>query len=149
MCLYLRAGAERLAIPASAVIEVIPSVSLHHPAGLPDWVAGVLRYRGTVTPDIDLPRLAAGISCEPKLSTRIVLVDYPVGGTMRPLGLLAESVTELGELGTIGPEFAPTGAGPDLGPMVANAEGVVRLTRLDRLVPPGYRGVLFATEGGP
>lgn len=151
LCLYLNAGSERLAIPASRVLEVVPAVRLHRPAGVPDWVAGVFRYRGAVTPVIDLPRLASGSTGTARLRTRIVLVEYPTPDGPRPLGLLAERVTDLGELNTSGAEYAPVavGDGPDLGPMVADAEGVVRLPTVERLVPLAHRSALFGAEGGP
>jgi len=148
--LYLTAGAERLAVPVTGVLEVVPAVRLHRPAGAPDWIAGVFRYRGAVTPVIDLPRLAAGSTGAVRLSTRIVLVEFPTPGGPRPLGLLAERVTDLGELTPAGAEYAPAtaGDGPDLGPMVADSEGVVRLPAVERLVPAGHRDALFGAGDG-
>lgn len=148
LCLFLRAGTERMAVQAAAVLEVVPAVKLHPASGAPPWVAGVFRYRGVITPVIDLPRLATGKPCTLRLSTRIVLIEYPTLDGPRPLGLLAEQVTDLRELTVTGPEYSPASAGdgPDLGPMVADAEGVVRLPTVGRLVPPAYRDALFGTQ---
>ncbi len=148
LCLIVCAGAERVALQAASVLEVVPAVTLHHPAGTPTWIAGVFRFRGVVTPVIDLHHLAVGGACPVRLSTRIVVVEYPTIDGPRPLGLLAERVTDLRELITTGPGYlpAPDANSPDLGPLVAEADGVVRMASIGRLVPPAYRGALFGTS---
>jgi chemotaxis-related protein WspB len=147
LCLFVRAGAERLAIPAAAVAEVVPAVSLHPAAGAPPWVAGVFRFRGAIAPVLDLHRLAAGGPCPARLGARIVVVHHAGRGCPRPLGLLAEQVTELKPLAA-GPGYAPAppADAPDLGPLVADADGMVRLTDVSRLVPLAYRDALFGAE---
>ena len=150
LCLFVRAGAERLAVQAAAVLEVVPAVRLHEPAGAPPWVAGVFRFRGVVTPVIDLHKLAVGTPCPVRLSTRVVLIEYPTLDGPRPLGLLAERVTDLRPLAVTGPGYAPGSPadGPDLGPLVTDAEGVVRLLSVGRLVPAAFRDALFGANGG-
>ena len=145
LCLFLHTGAERLAIPAAAVVEVVPAVRLHPLPGGPPWVAGVFRFRGTVTPVVDLHRLATGEPCPMRLNTRIVVVNHTGPDGTKPLGLLSERVSDLRSLATTGQPYAPAvaGGGPELGPLVADAEGMVRLPDLGRLVPAAYRGVLF------
>lgn len=138
-----------MAVQAASVLEVIPSVQLQRPVDAPVWVAGVFRFRGVVTPVIDLHHLSTGIACPARLSTRIVLIEYPTLDGPRPLGLLAEQVTDLRPLVVTGSKYSPgtPGDGPDLGPMVADAEGVVRLPTVGRLIPSAFRSALFA-EGG-
>lgn len=132
LCLFVRAGSERLAVPAAAVVEVVPAVRLHPPADGPPWVAGVFRFRGAVTPVIDLPRVTTGIPCPLRLSTRVVILGAAGG---RPFGLLAEQVTDLKPLAAVGPAYQtpPAPGRPDLGPLVADADGVVRLPDPARL----------------
>jgi len=151
LCLIVSAGQERVAIQAAAVLEVVPAVNLHHPAGTPEWIAGVFRFRGVVTPVIDLHQLAVGGACPVRLSTRIVVVEYPTIDGPRPLGLLAERMTDLKELTVTGPGYLPSpdANSPDLGPLVAEADGVVRLATVGRLVPPAYRGALFGASDSP
>lgn len=136
LCLYLQAGSERLAVPASAVVEVIPRVRFHPVAGAPPWLAGVFRFRGAVTPVIDLHQVATSEACPVRLSTRIAIVHDPSGSGARALGLLAERVTDLKPLTISGPAFSarPIAGGLDLGPLVADPEGVIRLPDLGRLV---------------
>jgi chemotaxis-related protein WspB len=117
-----------------SVVEVVPAVRLHPLAGGPAWVAGVFGYRGAVTPVIDLHRLVTGDPCPAKLHARIVVVGNP------RLGLLVEKVGGLKELAAAA-GYAPGTPGdrPDLGPLVADADGVVRRLDLARLVPLAYR----------
>ena len=150
LCLFVRAGAERLAIPAAAVAEVVPAVPLHPAAGAPPWVAGVFRFRGAVAPVLDLHRLATGGPCPARLGARIVVVHYPTRDGPRLLGLLSERVTDLKPIAT-GPGYAPAPSAdtPDLGPLVADADGMVRLTDVGRLVPLAYCYALFGSTGPP
>lgn len=129
LCLYAHAGPERLAIPAGAVVEVVPAVRLHSAAG----VAGVFRYRGAVVPVLDVYRLITGEPCPEALHARIVVVDNP------RLGLLVERVSELKELAVADGGYATGAAGAGLGPLTADADGVVRRLDLARLAGLAYR----------
>lgn len=156
LCLIVRAGAERLAIQAASILEVVPAVGLHRPAGAPEWIAGVFRFRGAVTPVIDLHQLAVGGPCPSRLSSRIVVVEYPTVDGPRPLGLLAERTTDLSEVTPTGPGYLPAmnGNTPDLGPLITDDEGMLRLATVGRLVPANYRDSLFGPGdaygmGGP
>jgi chemotaxis-related protein WspB len=137
LCLFLRAGPERLAVPAAAVAEVTPAVPLHPVVGADPRVAGAFRFRGTVTPVLDLCRLATGDGCPTRLSTRIVVVRR--AGDPRPVGLLVERVLDLKPLTVAGSPFAPADAGGlDLGPLETDTDGLVRLPDVNRLVPAVY-----------
>jgi chemotaxis signal transduction protein len=146
--LLLHAGPERLAVPAAAVAEVLPAVELHALPGGPEWVAGVFRRRGAVVPVVDVYRLVTGRPCPATLHARIALVEHPTAAGPKTLGLLAERVGDLRELpagdGFVAP--APPDR-PDLGPLAADADGVLRLTDPARLLPLAYQPALFA--GGP
>ena len=119
LTLFLRGGAERFALPASAVAEVVPAVPLH-PAAADSPLAGLLRYRGGV-----VPVLALGTAGGPKLSGRIVVVEFP-GDPPRRLGLLADSVSDLKPLLVTGAAYAGTES-LELGTLVAVADGLVRM----------------------
>ena len=151
LCLFLRAGTERLAVPASSVVEVVPAVRLHPAPGGPPWLAGLFRFRGSVTPVLDLHRLIEGSPCPVRLSTRIVVIEAQVNNGPRHLGLLAERVTDLKALTTIGAgyKFGQAPTGPDLGPIVADAEGVVRIPDINKLVPLAYQGLTFGLSDSP
>ncbi len=113
--LILHAGPERLAIPATAVDEVLPAVGRHP-------TAGVATVRGRVVPVLDLHRHVTGQDCPTTLHARLVVLSGDP-----PLGLLAERVGELVELADAG------GSADPLGPLVAGPDGLVRLTDPARL----------------
>lgn len=62
---------------------------------VPDYVAGVFNYRGTIIPVIDLCHLIQGTACHSRYSTRIIIVNHTAkDGKVHCLGLMAERVTE-------------------------------------------------------
>ena len=61
---------------------------------VPDYVAGVFNYRGSIVPVIDLCHLIQGTPCRLRFSTRIIMVNHTTKDGMHCLGLMAERVTE-------------------------------------------------------
>ena len=138
MVLTFQVGNEPLALDIRRVREVLPRVRLRPVSGAPDWLAGAFVYRGRVIPVIDLHRLAGIGECPPHLSSRIILVPHasPDGGE-RLLGLLATQVADIREVRSNEPtlpRLAADGA-VDLGPVVADGNGLLRLLDPDRLLP--------------
>lgn len=85
----------RYALPVDQIIEIVPMVKMKKIPRAPDYVAGIINYRGTPMPVIDLCSLIEGRPCEQRFSTRIILVHYRLRDDRQCiLGLLAERVTE-------------------------------------------------------
>jgi len=85
----------RYALDARQVIEIVPLVNLKKITTAPAYVAGLMNYRGLGTPVIDLNQLVNGIPYENSLSTRIIIINYPVAGKGdMVLALIANNVTE-------------------------------------------------------
>jgi chemotaxis-related protein WspB len=136
--LTFRAGAEPLALNIRSVREVLPRVNVRPVSGSPDWLAGVFVYRGDVIPVIDLHRLTGAGECPPHLSSRIILVRRSMpDGNEQIVGLLATQVADIREILAEEPRLAgiATGTGADLGPVVADGNGTLRLVDPDRLLP--------------
>lgn len=152
LLLLLNVGAERYALPAGEVVEVVPLAELRKLPHAPEYVAGLLHYRGAIAPVIDVSALAVGTPCRERLSTRIVVVDYPApDGRKRPLGLMAERVTETRQvpdedLASPGIEVAEA---PYLGAVATVENEMIQLLRLDRLLPEDLRRRLFTDEAPP
>jgi chemotaxis-related protein WspB len=151
LALIFQIGSDRLALDVRRVKQVIPRVRLQPLAGSPPWLAGAFVYRGRVVPVVDLHRLVGVGECPQHLSSRIILVPHP-GDEVRLLGLLGAQVSDLHEVETGGQPLtrltAP--AGPDLGPVLADREGVLHLLDLDHLLPDSVRGQLLTfAPGGP
>ena len=89
--LTFRLGQDRYALDAGQIEAILPLVAIKQLPGAPAGVAGAIGYRGRPVPLIDLSLLALGRPAEPLLSTRIILLRYPVAAEERRLlGLLAE-----------------------------------------------------------
>ena len=58
--LSFTAGGQTYAIEAGSVVEVLPAVPVRPLPAMPDYVLGVVAYRGTMIPVIDVPRRLAG-----------------------------------------------------------------------------------------
>ncbi len=147
--LLFQLGADRYALPARDVAEVLPLVALKGLPGAPAGVAGLIDYRGEAVPVIDLSALALGHAAARRVSTRVLMVKYPLPrGGERLLGLIAERATE-----TIAREpaqFQATGlAGAEtrfLGPVTRDARGLIQRVEIDALLTPELRAALYPEE---
>jgi chemotaxis-related protein WspB len=146
--LVCQMGRERYAVEASRIVEVVPLVSLKRLPQAPKGVAGVFNYRGQPVPAIDLCELTLGHKAAERLSTRIILVNYPdASGQNHLLGLIAEYATEL--LRKDPKEFADPGVkigdAPYLGPVLMDSEGrTIQWLLEQRLLSEPVENLLFS-----
>jgi len=145
LALVFRIGSDRLALDVRRIKEVVPRVHLQTLACSPSWLAGTFVYRGRVVPVVDLHRLAGVGECPLLLSSRIILVPLSGCDDRRLLGLLAAEVADLQELEADGQALTRLhqNGQPDLGPVLADRHGVLRLLDLDQLLPESVRGSLL------
>nr|WP_314582911.1 chemotaxis protein CheW [uncultured Pseudomonas sp.] len=145
--LLFRIGAERYALEATEVAEVLPRLVLKPIAQAPRWVAGVFAHCGAVVPVIDLSALTFGEPAQARTSTRLVLVHYRVDA-QRPaqrLGLILEQATdtlrcspeEFKDYGLNNPEA------PYLGPVREDELGLLQWIRVQDLLNDSVRELLF------
>ena len=144
--LLFQLGRDRYAFEAGGIVEVLPLVEITPIPQAPLGVAGLFNYRGSPVPAIDLSALLLGQPARRQFSTRIVLVHYPDGrGEARKLGLIAEKAT--GTLRADPTDFTDSGIGnagaPYLGPVLADARGIVQRVDTQTLLPPVLRDMLF------
>lgn len=144
--LLFQLGNERYALDASQVVGVLPRLGVRAIPHAPPAVAGLCQYRGDPVPVIDLSELALGRPSANRLSTRIVLVQFPdpISGP-HLLGLLAERATET--LRRDAEDFVAAGVSVDaasyLGPVTADARGLIQRIEVQRLLPASLRALLF------
>jgi chemotaxis-related protein WspB len=143
--LLFQLGTDRYALPVHHVREVLPLVELKKIPQAPPGVAGVFSFHGEPVPVLDLSEYTLGHPALPRMSTRIVLVEY----RRHLLGLIAEHATE-----TIRREetdFVDAGVtvgnAPYLGPVATDVSGMVQRVELDRLLPESIRELLFREAG--
>ena len=144
MHLLFQMGEEAYAIPVARIERVLPLVALRRIPRTPDWVAGVMIYRGQPVPVVDVCRRALGRGARALLDTRIVLVGYPEGGTRR-LGLILEHVRRVAGVGDA--DVAEIGLRMPEAPYPGGAarRGAARVRRIevDQLLPGEMKERLF------
>ncbi len=149
LLLHFEIGEGKYALPAERVLKVLPYIKLKKIPKTPEFVAGFMNYRGRLIPVIDLCSLILDRPCNPFLSTRIILIDYPFGkeGTA-PLGLIAECVTEAVHGNES--DFVFSGLkhqdSPFLGGVALDEEGMVQFIETNLLLPGQVRDMLFNYE---
>jgi chemotaxis-related protein WspB len=81
--LLFQVGSDQYALEAVRVVEVVPLLGLTKIPRAPKGVAGLFNYRGRPVPAVDLCELALNKPAEERLSTRIIIVNYPDAGRNR------------------------------------------------------------------
>jgi len=144
--LVFQLGKDRYAIEAHRIIEILHLVNLKQIPRAPAGVAGVFDYHGEPVPLIDLTELAVGKPSRKWMSTRIILVKYPVEPSHpRTLGLIAEHATNMIQRSI--PDFMETGVESDearyLGRVTNDGGGLIQWIEVEQLLTPEVRNVLF------
>ena len=163
-------GDDRYVLEASRVVEIVPLLALKQIPQAPRGVAGLFNYRGRPVPAVDLSEITLGRPAAPRLSTRIIVVQYEATrdhGTTGPqdhgtssqwsrgqwsrgpsghlLGLIAEHATEI--IRKEPRDFQEPGlklsGAPYLGPVSLDPQGVIQWVREQELLPPPVRDLLF------
>lgn len=150
--LLFQLGNDRYALEASRVVEVVPLLQLKQIPQAPKGVVGIFNYRGHPVPAVDLSELTLGRPAPERLSTRIIIVNYPdQHGGQRLVGLVAERATET--LRKDAKDFVSTGlqmgGAAYLGPLLMDPKGVIQWVHEQRLLSDTLREVLFAQAGQP
>ena len=146
LLLLFHLGDERYAIDGTKVVEIIPQVLLRKLYQAPKYVAGVFNYRSKIVPAIDLCYLIGEYPCRHCLSTRIIIVNYPMpDGTTRSLGLMAERVTDT--LYKSEEEWMSTEVSSEVaayfGEMIPEKDGMIQRLRVDKLLSDAQRSWLL------
>lgn len=145
LLLLLRLGTDRYALDARHVTEVIPVVKLNRIPPAPVYVAGMFNYSGKPVRVIDLCRLVEGRTARVVLSSRIIMVNYPVAGRAQLLGILAEDATEVvrrDDARFLDVDFEMPGS-PYLGRVITDADGLIQKIKVETLLPGDVKELLF------
>ncbi|PYU94825.1 MAG: chemotaxis protein [Acidobacteria bacterium] len=138
LLLKFQVGSSLFAVDSKQVLEVTPWVNLRPIPLAAPYIKGLFHYRGKVVPVVDLAGLMGAAACQPRLSTRIIVIERSAAGAERSLmGLLAERVTDLVKVAD-NQFMPPSGAMNNvsfLGPFVETESGLVQLILVDQVVP--------------
>lgn len=142
-------GADRYTIAAYQVIEIVPWVVLRKIPHAPEYVAGLLNYRGVVVPVIDLTYLMLGFPSKQCLSTRIILANYSgKNDTQHILGILVERVAATDgqeKKGGVDSGITVDGA-PYLGDISIDEQDMVQVVRIESILPDSLHKFLFSEQ---
>lgn len=144
--LLFQLGKDRYALEASRVVEVVPLLTLKQFPQAPRGLAGIFNYRGRPVPAVDLCDLTMGQPASERLSTRIIVVNYPDdNGTNHLVGLIAERATDILRRDAkdfVDPGLRMSGA-PYLGPVFMDGSRAIQLLHEQRLLSEPVRKLLF------
>jgi chemotaxis-related protein WspB len=145
--LLFQLGKDRYALEASRVVEVIPLLTLRQIPKAPRGIAGVFSYHGHPVPALDLCDLTLGQPASERLSTRVIIVNYPnESGTTHLLGLIAERATDV--MRREARDFIDSGVrvaeAPYLGPVLMDGQRSIQLVLEQRLLSEPVRKLLFS-----
>jgi chemotaxis-related protein WspB len=154
MLLRFVIGEDSYGVDVAQVVEIVPYVALKRIPRAPDYVAGLLNFRGSSVPVIDVTKLASGRASRTWLSTRVIVVKSKqpqLDGTANLLGLLAEQVTRTVKI----PEQAFASAGLErfeaehsscLGDVAVTQKGIIQRIEVEQLLSAQTRAELFKTH---
>ncbi|MBI5691831.1 MAG: purine-binding chemotaxis protein CheW [Verrucomicrobia bacterium] len=152
--LLFHLDADRYAFPARDVKEVLPLVSTKALPGAPAGIVGAVNFRGMAVPVLDLAQLALGRPSARRVSTRLLIVNYPhPDGRHCLLGVTVERATEM--ISRDPAEFRPVGVATAgaryLGPVIQDAGGMIQRIEIAELLTAELREALFpeAVAGAP
>src|SRR5580698_9476831 len=108
-------GGDRYVLPANRIIKILPLMNLKRIPCAPSGVAGVLNFHGNPVPVVDLNEMALLEPAARRMSTRIILVRYPLEKEHpHLLGLIAEHATTM--MRRPSEDFIETGVQSDTAP---------------------------------
>ncbi|MEO5742228.1 MAG: chemotaxis protein CheW [Vicinamibacterales bacterium] len=144
--LMMQIGEDRYVLNTGQISEVLPMVQLKQIPQAPAGVAGAFNYRGAPVAVIDLVQLMLGRPARESFSTRLVLVSYSdPDGSKHRLGLITEGATDTIRLNPM--DFGPCGVGSRetayLGPVTADARGLIQWVDPSKILPPSISDTLF------
>ena len=145
MMLLFTVKGDLYGLDVSQVVEIIPCVDLKEIPRTPKCVAGLFMYRGRAVPVIDISLMLSGATTQKLLSTRIVLINYPVGGEQfRVVGVLAEHATET--ISVKHSDFIASALGDKdegfVDYIVMNNRGMIQRINVDRIFPASLHALI-------
>lgn len=148
-CLAFQLGEQRYALALTAIVEVLPLLTMRALAQAPDYISGLVNYRGQTVPVLDLCQLALGRASEVRMSTRLLLVRLEAGATTdRLLGLMVERAVDTLDLApdSVHPSPVDIRETPYLKGLAVQGTELVQLVDVSQLLPDEIARLLYPTE---
>ena len=146
MMLLFKIDNERYGLSVADVVELVPYVSLQNLPKAPNYIAGLMNYRGNIVPVVDLSILICERPVKNMMSSRIMLIK-PIKTEKRYIGLLAEHVTETIKIDEA--TFTDTGISSDTSAFVdkiaMDEAGMIQVVNVAKLLPSDVNIMLQET----
>ena len=141
----------RYVLATGTIMEVVPLVPLQKQPNAPAYIAGLMNYRGSSLPVVDLCQLFTGRDAVLRLSSRIVVVKVALPDQeTRNIGLLLEKATEILKMDE--GEFADPGIeNPQalyLGKVAMDGQGMLQLISPENILSVIDINLLFPVSSG-
>ncbi len=131
---------EEYAVGILRVKEILEYEAITRVPGMPAHVRGVINLRGTVLPVVDLAAKFGHGETAPTRTTCIVVIETQLEGSLLVVGLLADAVSQVVDLGPEQIEPPPsfgTGIRVDFLTGMGKLDGrLVLILELDRILSP-------------
>ena len=148
-CLAFQLGEGRYALPLCDILEVLPLLPLSGVPHAPDYISGIINYRGQVVPVLDLCQLTLGRPCEARMSTRLIVLHWQLAGRAdRLLALMVERAVNEMKLDAETFQSPPLQIDetPYLERLAVNATGLVQMVTVSQLLPQEIAALLYPEE---
>ena len=128
---------EPFAISSQDVIEILPMVNISHIPKTEDYVTGMMNFRGTMTPVIDLPMLLTTNAYQKKVCSRIIIINNKYHNEFKYTGLIAEKVIRTTSLdtGDFSQHTLIKNGTKYLGNIAQDGNDKIQIIDLDQLLP--------------
>ena len=148
-CLSFQLGEGRYALPLRDILEVLPLLPVVGVPHAPDYISGIINYRGQAVPVLDLCQLVLDRPCEERMSTRLIVVRWQLAEhTARLLALMVERAVNEVKLDTktFQPPPLQIDETPYLERLAVSATGLVQMITVSQLLPQEMAALLYPEE---
>ncbi len=143
-CIVFHLGEGRYALPLRNLVEVLPLLEVSEVPHAPDYIDGLINYRGHAVPVLDVCQLLLHAPCRDRISTRLVVVRLQ-------RGLLALKVEKAVSEVYIDPKSISASplqldATPYLDELAMSPGGPIQLVDVMQLLPEEVLSLLYPEE---
>ncbi len=148
-CIAFQLGDGQYALPLRDLVEVLPLLTVHELPHAPDYISGIINYRGQAVPVLDLCQLTLGRPSHARMSTRLIVLRLQP--TLRASRLLALKIEQaVSEVNLDPASFAAPplhiSETPYLTGLSLSDAGLVRLVEVSQLLPDEVMDLLYPEE---
>lgn len=137
LLLRLQTPKSRYMLDTSVIAEIIPLVHYTAVPNSPEFITGVINFRGRPVPVVDLGQLIDKMPCRQRVNTRIILVKIASAEKKQVfLGIIAESISRTLHLNRAPEQSSEMLVHELLDPDKSDQQQFVQLLDLEKVLGP-------------